>query len=247
MMIIPLLEISQDHCVKLLWGDVHQPIAWHVDPVGKALEYVAAGAEWIHVTDVDALRGERANLDPIRSIIRHSGVPVQVGGGIRSPERAEQLLRMGAARVVLGTAAVRSPAMVRHLAGVYPGRIALSVDVKDGHIALDARREPTRMQPFELAERYSTVNLAAMIYTDVDAAPGRGGMDWRAALKFANTATAPILAGGMGNSLEKIESLKANGRLSGCLIGGALAERRFRLKDAIFAATPEPERELALI
>lgn len=146
-MIYPTMELLDGRCVSLEKGNLDAPMVWHVDPVETAKGFAAAGAAWMHLTDLDALDGNDRNDALVEEIIRTAGVPVQLGGGIRSRERAEYWIEKGVGRVVIGTMAAYDPAAVAELAKYYPDQIVLSVDIWQGQVMTEGWRKAGAWSP----------------------------------------------------------------------------------------------------
>lgn len=147
MMIYPTMELQNGRCVTLEKGRLDEPQIWHVDPVETARSFAAAGAEWMHITDFNAIEGDFSNEDLIAEIIRAVGIPVQLGGGMRTREHVEHWIDRGAGRIVIGTLAARDPQLVQELAKHHPDQIVLAVDVYQGQVMTDGWRRPGRSRP----------------------------------------------------------------------------------------------------
>ena len=226
--------------MRLHRGDFDAETVYDDNPVGVARAFALAGAEWIHVVDLDAARtGEPANLAVIEAIA--SAVPsrIQAGGGVRSAAAAGSLLLAGAARVVLGTAAVEDPTLIIDLCTMHPGSIAVGLDARGREIAVRGWTEGTGHDLLDLASRFSEVGVAALIVTEI----GRDGTmegpsldQLREVLETSEVAV--IASGGIGGlgDLEALAELEAAGRrLSGAIVGRALYEGRFTLAEALSA------------
>ena len=137
MIVYPTIELQNGKCVSLKRGRLEEASIWHVDPVETARSFAQAGAEWMQVTDFNAIEGDHSNADLVEEIIRAAGIPVQVAGGMRTADVAEKWIEKGAGRVVLGTSAVKQPDMVKALAKVHPDQIVVAVDVWHGKVLTD--------------------------------------------------------------------------------------------------------------
>ncbi len=147
MILYPTIELQNGRCVSLIRGRIEEPELWHVDPLKKVQEFVAQGAEWIHVTDLDAVKGLNNNRALLMEIIKTAGVPVQLGGGFRSAARVDEWFALGAERIVIGTLGVQMPTVVKELVTRHPGKIALAVDVWKGKVLVDGWRTSSAYTP----------------------------------------------------------------------------------------------------
>lgn len=240
MQIIPAIEILGGKCVSLVRGDVENPAIWHVDPVARATEVAHAGAEWIHVTDLDALDGRNDNAELVGRIIREAEAPVQLGGGFASRERIAHWLELGAGRIVIGSAAAKWPDFVHEMAKYHPDTIVLAVDVLDGRVMIDGWRRASSFEPEAFIAAFADDPLAAVLITDIasDRGDSEEGIARIAAL--ARHARAPVIASGVVRSRDDISRLKYAG-IDAAIVGRALFDRSLTLEDALHAARAEPE------
>src|SRR5205814_387409 len=141
---------------------------YDLDPVQAARDLVEQGAEWLHVVDLDAVFNAGENTAIITEIIQRCGCSVQVGGAIRSMEKVHRWMEAGASRVVIATAAVKYPHLVKSAAAAYPGSVVVSIDARGGHVVVEGWTEATSFTPIEFARQFETIDLAAIIYTDID-------------------------------------------------------------------------------
>jgi phosphoribosylformimino-5-aminoimidazole carboxamide ribotide isomerase len=229
--------VRAGRAVRLAQGDFDRETVYDDDPVAVARAFASAGAEWIHVVDLDAARsGEPSNLAVIEAIASAVPARVQAGGGVRSAEAAGALLLAGAARVVVGTAAVEQPALVDELCALHPGRVAVGLDARGREVAVRGWTEPGGADLLRLAERFEASGASALIVTEI----ARDGMMSGPALDqlrsvLAATGVAVIASGGVGTlaDLAALRSLQTGDRtLAGAIVGRALYEGRFTLADA---------------
>jgi phosphoribosylformimino-5-aminoimidazole carboxamide ribotide isomerase len=209
-----------------------------VDPVGVARRYEAEGAPWVHVVDLDAARtGEPAHLVTVAAVAAAVSVPVQAGGGVRSTEAAAALLDAGAARVVVGTAAVEQPDLVPELCNLHPGRVALGLDVRGREVAVRGWEEGTGEDVVAVAGRFATAGVAALIVTQISRDGTLEGPDLQGLALVLGEVDLPLVAsGGVGTlaDLRALDALSRGGRrLAGAIVGRALYEDRFTVADAI--------------
>jgi len=245
MIIYPVIQLQNGKCVSLHRGRVDAPEVWHVDPVEKARAFVAEGAEWLHVTDLDAVARTGSNAEIVVEIIRHCGVPVQVAGGIASDEALRFWFDVGAGRMVIGTTAVKYPDWVKAVAKHYPDQIAIAIDVYQGRVMTRGWTETSMFEPVEIVHAYSGEPLAAMIITDIDYQIGMPEASYAMITKLADETRTPIIAAGVVRSLDDISSLKYVGNVWGVLIGRALFNKDIDLAEAIATARAEPQKTAA--
>ena len=239
MIVYPTLELFNGAPVSLRRGRIEEPQAWDVDPLETALSFAKAGAEWMHITDFDAMFGDERNVELVGEIIRKVGIPVQVSGGFRTEERIRRYLDMGAGRIVMGTVATRYPGWVRSMTKYFPDQIVLSVDVWKGQIMVDAWREACAIEPAALIEEFAEVPLAAIKITDIDNDVDATEASLGVISGLAVHANAPVIASGLVHTVDDIARLKYVPNISGTLIGRALVNGTVRLEDALqVAATP---------
>jgi len=233
----PAIDLKDGRCVRLLRGDMAKATVFNSDPGAQAKAFAESGAGWVHVVDLDgAVAGRSANAPAVAAILKSVSVPVQLGGGIRDDAAVEAWLGRGVARIVLGTAALKDPALVRRACKAYPGRIAVGVDARDGKVAVDGWTRTSETRVEELAERFADAGVAALIYTDIDRDGALQGPNVAATAKLSQTAPMPVIASGGVSSLDDLAALrKAAPRLDGVICGRALYDGRIDLKAAIAA------------
>ncbi len=247
MMIYPTLELQAGKVVSLTRGRIDSPEIWHVDPIQIVREWAAAGASWMHVTDFDAIDG-RAECTPlIEAIVRSAGIPVQLGGGMRSEERIAHWIDLGVGRVVVGTLGVQSPDTVMALAKHYPDQIVLSVDVYQGSVMTDGWRRESAINPKDMIAAYAETPLAGVIITDIDSDIEDTEARMGVISAMADVARAPIIASGVVRQLDDIARLKYIPGVDGALIGRALFNKSVDLSDALSIAQPDSDQVAAQI
>jgi phosphoribosylformimino-5-aminoimidazole carboxamide ribotide isomerase len=232
----PAIDLKGGQCVRLLRGDMEHATVFNGDPVAQAREFVEAGAKWLHVVDLDgAVAGKSVNEVAVRAILGAVPVPVQLGGGIRDRQAIARWLDAGVARVILGTVALRDPALVMAACREFPGRIAVGIDARGGKVAVEGWVETSDITAHDLARRFKDAGVAAIIYTDIDRDGAMQGVNVEATAKLAAQIKIPVIASGGVSSLDDIRALKARG-LPGAIVGRALYERKFTLADAVAIA-----------
>ena len=241
MILYPLIELQQGRCVSLYRGRLDEPQTWHVDPVEKASAFAAAGAEWMHVTDFDAIVGDFRNEDLIHEIIVAAGIPVQIGGGIRSMTHIESWIEKGAARVVVGSLAIQQPQIVKEAAVAYPDQIIVSIDVYQGRVVSDGWREPSAYVPSDIVRAFEGDPVAAFVVTDIDADLEEAEDSLALVTQIASETKTPVIARGLARSLDDLSRMKYVPYLNGAIVGRALFDHSIDLEEAIELVKPEPE------
>ncbi len=248
MTVYPAIDLREGRCVRLEQGDPDRETTFSDDPAATARLWVSEGAEWLHVVDLDgAFSGERRNARAIGDIVEATGVPVQLGGGLRSVEAIRAAAEVGVQRVIIGTAAMEQPELVAQAASEFPGRVAVGIDARDGLVATRGWTVVTDVRAADLAKRMEATGASAVIYTDI----GRDGMlvgpNVAETAVLAQSLGIPVIASGGVSSLKDVEifaSLSSAG-VAGLIIGRALYAGRFTLAQALEAArgaTAAPER-----
>lgn len=235
MIIYPTIELQNGRCVSLHRGRMEEPQVWHVDPVARAREYAEAGAEWIHVTDFDAIDGDPRNVDLVREIMQ-VGPPVQLGGGFRSLEAIETWIDMGVGRVVVSTLALRDPNAVKLAARRRPDQVVLAVDVFQGRIMADGWRAESAFVPADFIRAFGADPLAAIIVTDIDADIEETEAPLALITELAALANAPVIARGTVRTLDDLARLKYVPHVAGAIIGRALLSKDIDLGEALALA-----------
>lgn len=247
MIIYPTIELKDGKCVSLTRGRMDESAVWHVDPLEVARGFAQAGASWMQVTDFNAIDGDHSNIALIEEIIRSVGIPVQVGGGIRSIEAAERWMDRGAGRVVIGTAAVKQPDMVRKMAELHPDQIVVAVDVWRGRVLTDGWREESMFAPIPFLRSYADTPLAAFVVTDVDADVEDIEVGASEISVLAASTRHPVIASGLVRSLDDVSTLKYAGHCDGVIIGRALFNKSVDLRKALAIAVPQVEEIAAFV
>ena len=238
MEVIPAIDLKDGHCVRLFQGDFDQETVLSDDPLATALAWEAQGGHRLHVVDLDgAIQGKPVHLTIIASIVNSLNIPVQVGGGIRDLAAAEAWLRAGVDRVVIGTAAVRDPDMVREVCHRHGNeRVVVSVDAKDGLVALQGWKEASTTTVFELAEQMASIGVVRLLYTDIARDGTLTGPDFKINERLVNETGLAIQASGGVASVEHVQRLVSTG-VEGVIVGRAIYTGAVNLADAVTAVS----------
>ena len=238
MIVIPAIDIQGGRCVQLRQGVKNSASVYGDDPAAMARRWVDAGAQRLHVVDLDgAFAGEPVNAALVAGVVRAAGdVPVQVGGGIRSLEAADKLLSLGAAQVILGTRAITEPQFLREAAQRFPGRVILGLDARAGRAATAGWDETTAVDAVEFAAGVADLALFAIVFTDIERDGMLSGVNATATAAVANAAGTPVIASGGVRDLDDIQRLRDLGlkedALLGVIAGSALYEGTLDLESA---------------
>ncbi len=238
--LLPAIDLRGGHCVRLHQGDFDAETVYDDDPVRVAREFEAAGARWIHVVDLDAARtGERTHLLQIAAICAAVSCSVEVGGGVRTADSARELLDVGVARVVVGTAAVERPALVEDLCAEYPGAIAVGLDARGNEVAVRGWVEGSGADLVELAQRFEGIGVAALIVTEIARDGTLEGPAFAQLLSVLEASSIPLIASGGVGTVEDLRALVAleggGRRLAGVIAGRAIYEGRFTVEQGLAA------------
>ncbi|MCP5085320.1 MAG: 1-(5-phosphoribosyl)-5-[(5-phosphoribosylamino)methylideneamino] imidazole-4-carboxamide isomerase, partial [Rhodobacteraceae bacterium] len=215
MIVYPTIEILNGKCVSLKRGNLDQPEFWHVDPIAKAREFAEAGAEWMQITDFNAIDGDDSNAELMQEIIYTCGISVQLAGGFRTLERVDHWIDQGAGRIVIGTAAVHQPEVVKQAAQRYPDQIVVSVDVFNGKILTDGWRSETAFSVEGFLKSFEDAPLAGFLYTDVNADIDGLEVATSEVATVAEATRAPVIASGLVKGLDDVWVLGYGGQVSG--------------------------------
>jgi phosphoribosylformimino-5-aminoimidazole carboxamide ribotide isomerase len=241
--LFPAIDLRDGKCVRLVQGDYARETVYGGDPVAMAKEFEAAGAPWVHVVDLDAARtGRPENREVVAAIASAVSVPVQTGGGIRDEFSAEALLDAGVRRVVIGTAALEEPTMVRRLATRHPGRIVVGLDGRAGEAALRGWTEGSGVTVLDAVSRFEDAGVAALVVTDISRDGMLAGPDFDGLARTLQRTTVDVIASGGVGSLDDLRALAAlsvdRRRLAGAIVGKAIYEGVFAVEEGVAACAP---------
>ncbi len=236
MILYPAIDLKDGACVRLLRGDMNAATVFGTDPAAQAARFVAAGCRWLHVVDLNgAFAGTPVNGAAVRAILAAVDVPCQLGGGIRDMDTIAMWLEAGIARVILGTAAVENPDLVRQAAKAFPGRVAVGIDARQGRVATKGWAVETEVQATDLALAFQDAGVAAIIYTDIDRDGAMQGPNAAATAALARAVTIPVIASGGVSSLADLIALRDTGVIAGAISGRALYDGAIDLAGALKA------------
>ncbi|MEM7632401.1 MAG: 1-(5-phosphoribosyl)-5-[(5-phosphoribosylamino)methylideneamino]imidazole-4-carboxamide isomerase [Pseudomonadota bacterium] len=239
MILYPAIDLKDGQCVRLLKGEMEAATVFNDDPAAQAAAFEAAGAEWVHIVDLNgAFAGEPVNGSAVDAILSSLTIPAQLGGGIRDMATIEAWLAKGLARVILGTVAVEDPSLVREAALAFPGQIAVGLDARGGKVATRGWAEETEMTVTNLARAFEDAGIAAIIYTDIDRDGAMGGPNIAATEALARAVNVPIIASGGVSSLDDLIRLRDTGVIAGAISGRALYDGAIDLGAALKALAP---------
>ncbi len=236
MQIIPAIDLLEGNCVRLLKGDYNQVTRFNSDPLDQALKWEASGAKRLHIVDLDAAKtGSSMNDSVIRLIANKLNIPIQVGGGVRSQKRAEELIKCGISQVIIGTAALEDPTLIENLADQFPGKIIVGIDAKDGYVATRGWIEKTEIKAIDLVEKFNDTGIASIISTDISTDGTLEGPNLQSLRSMASISNVPVIASGGIGSLADLISLKPLNSIgiTGVIVGRALYDQKFELSEAI--------------
>ena len=226
----PAIDLKDGACVRLRRGAMDDATVYNADPADQARRFAGFGFGWVHVVDLNgAFAGQPVNADAVRAIqAAVPGLKLQVGGGIRDLATIERWLGLDVRRAILGTAAVRNPALVREACQKFPGRIAVGIDAREGRVATQGWSETTELSALDLALLFEDAGVAAIIYTDIDRDGMLAGLNIPATLDLAMHLTTPVIASGGLSTLDDLVALKqvADRGIEGAILGRALYDGR---------------------
>ena len=229
MILFPAIDLKVGQCVRLEQGDMARATVFNLDPAAQAKSFAAQGFEYLHVVDLDgAFAGKPMNAQAVESMLKAVAIPLQLGGGIRDLRTVQAWLEKGVARVIIGTAAVRDPALVRTAAKKFPGRVAVGLDARDGRVAVEGWAETSEVTALEIAQRFEDAGVAAIIFTDIARDGLLKGLNLDATIALAEAISIPVIASGGLASIEDIKAMlmpRAK-KLAGAIAGRALYDGR---------------------
>lgn len=239
MILFPAIDLKDGQCVRLLRGDMGKATVFNDDPAAQARAFVAQGFEWLHLVDLNgAVEGEPVNGAAVDAILQAVSIPVQLGGGIRDLATVEYWLKRGVRRVILGTAALEDPELVRAACREFPGQIVVSIDARDGKVASRGWLQTTEVKAMDLALAMERAGVAAIVFTDIDRDGALAGVNVDATVDLAWALNTPVIASG---GIASIADLKALLHEEGAGIEGAISGR------ALYDGRLDPQEALTLL
>lgn len=239
MILYPAIDLKDGQCVRLLRGDMGRATVFSATPGEQARIWQDAGFGWVHVVDLNgAFAGKPVNESAVRDILAAVDIPVQIGGGIRDLDTIERWLAEGIARVILGTAAVKNPTLVREACRAFPGKVAVGIDARGGIAAVEGWAEQSDVSALELARRFEDDGVAAIVYTDIEQDGAMQGPNIAETARLARGIRIPVIASGGVSRVEDIRALKqyeADG-IAGAIVGRALYDGALIPAEALSAA-----------
>jgi phosphoribosylformimino-5-aminoimidazole carboxamide ribotide isomerase len=227
--LFPAIDLKDGQCVRLKLGEMDQATVFNDDPAAQALSFEAQGFEYLHIVDLNgAFAGRPVNAPAVEAILAAVTMPVQLGGGIRDMATIDAWLAKGIRRVILGTVAVRDPALVKAACKTHPGRIAVGIDAKGGKVAVEGWAETSELTAIDLARRFEDAGVAAIIYTDIERDGILKGLNLPATAELARATSVPVIASGGLASIADVEALlrPEYAMLEGAITGRALYDGR---------------------
>jgi len=239
MILYPAIDLKDGECVRVVHGDFATATVFNKHPADQARAWAKAGFEWVHVVDLNgSVEGRAINDAAVKAILEAVSIPVQLGGGIRSLENVEAWIEAGVSRVILGTAAVRDPELVKTAAREWPEQIAVSVDVRKGKVAVQGWLEDTDLDALAVARRFEDAGVGALIITDIDRDGSLTGFNVEVFGAIADAISIPVIAAGGLATVDDILALKARKGVpvSGAVLGRAIYAGTIKADEALAAA-----------
>ncbi len=250
MVILPAIDLKGGRCVRLEQGNPDKEKVYSGDPGQTAREWASQGAEWLHVVDLDgAFEGEPKNLTSLEAIRAAIGIPIQFGGGARTMDTLRRAFEIGVDRVVLGTAALRSPEFLREACGEFGEKIAVGIDASGGKVAVKGWSDVSDTDAIDFGREIAGLGAGLIVYTDIARDGMMSGPNIDALKTMAESVSIPVIASGGVTTLSDVADIcrlsldLGSGRITGMIIGKALYEKAFTLRRAIDIAAPSPSSD----
>ena len=234
--LFPAIDLKNGEAVRLEQGDMARATIFHRDPAEQARTFAAQGFKYLHIVDLDgAFAGRPMNAAAVERILSAVKIPVQLGGGIRDRATIEAWLGKGVARVIIGTAAVRDPALVKGAAKTFPSRVAVGLDARDGKVAVEGWAKTSELSALEIARRFEDAGVAGIVYTDIARDGMLKGLNLDATIALADAVSIPVIASGGFATLDDVRALLAARaqKLAGAIVGRALYDGRLDAAEAL--------------
>ncbi len=236
MILFPAIDLKDGQCVRLKLGEMADATVFNDNPAAQARTFEDQGFSWLHIVDLNgAFSGKPVNAAAVEAILGAISIPAQLGGGIRDLATIEMWLSKGVRRVILGTIAVRDPALVREACRKFPGQVAVGIDAKGGRVAVEGWAEVSEMTAIDLARQFEDAGVAAIIYTDIERDGVLKGLNLPSTAELARATSIPVIASGGLASMADIEQLirPEYAMLEGAISGRALYDGRLDVKRAL--------------
>jgi phosphoribosylformimino-5-aminoimidazole carboxamide ribotide isomerase len=236
MILFPAVDLKNGQCVRLEQGDMARATVFNLDPAAQAKSFADQGFEYLHVVDLDgAFAGKPMNAHAVEAMLKAVKMPVQLGGGIRDLKTVEAWLSKGITRVIIGTAAVRDPELVKTAAKTFPGRVAVGLDARDGKVAVEGWAEVSEITALDIARRFEDAGVAAIIFTDIARDGLLKGLNLDATIALADQISIPVIASGGLASIEDVKAMLTPraSKLEGAIAGRALYDGRLDAAEAL--------------
>ncbi len=249
MILFPAIDLKDGQCVRLKLGDMDQATVYNDDPAAQARAFEEQGFEWLHVVDLNgAFEGQSVNGAAVEAILKATGNPVQLGGGIRTMGHIESWLDKGLARVILGTVAVREPELVKQACKAFPGKVAVGIDARGGKVAVEGWAQASELGVIELAKQFEGAGVAAIVYTDIDRDGVLAGINWNSTIDLAEAVSIPVIAsGGLASIADIVRmTMPDAAKLEGAISGRALYDGRIDPAEALAVLRGEAKPQAAL-
>lgn len=235
MQIWPAIDLRGGKCVRLQQGDYNRETIFGDDPTEMAQRWVGDGARFLHLVDLDAARdGQLANRQAVASIVKRVGIPCELGGGIRDESTIRVWLEAGISRLVVGTKALKDPDWFREMCELFPGKLALGLDARDGYVATDGWLETSQVRATDLARQFADVPLVSIVYTDIARDGMLAGPNFDGVAEMKDAVSAPVIASGGVTTADDIRRLARIG-VAGCIVGRSLYDGKLTITEAIAA------------
>jgi len=239
MNIYPAIDIKEGKCVRLIQGDMDKATVYEEVPVRAAVKWQDMGATCLHVVDLDgAVNGKLCNTKTVEEIIKSINIPVQLGGGIRDMDTIEALLDIGVEKVILGTAALKSPDLARQAVGRYPGNIVIGIDARDGYVAVEGWQKTSSVKALNLAKKMESLGVKTVVFTDIWRDGMLQGPNFSGIAEIIENTSLEVIASGGISRMEHLLKLKKMGA-SGAIVGKALYTGDISLGESISALKVE--------
>jgi phosphoribosylformimino-5-aminoimidazole carboxamide ribotide isomerase len=236
MILFPAIDLKDGRCVRLKRGVMADATIFNSDPADQARRFQQAGFSWLHCVDLNgAFEGRSANGEAVRAIRSAVTLPIQLGGGIRDMAAIETWIEAGITRVVLGTAALNNPVLVKEAARAYPGKIVVAADARGGKVATEGWAKVSELTPLDLGRKFEDAGVAAILFTDVDGDGLLQGVNVTATAALARALQIPVIASGGVGGISDIKSLMSvnESNIEGVVVGRALYDGRLHAKEAL--------------